>query len=226
MPDFAYLKSDLINTTENDSSEFSSQVSVFVRKAEERLSYSLDDFGLDEFNTVSVSSGNAATVSLNDRVKVVRNVNFVTSAGSSKTNLLPRTLEYINDYWPVSASTGTPRYYAHVNNTSLKIVPTPVSVITTQIQSQSQPLALASATGTSVTTTNYFSETCYNALFNACMIEATIYMKDWDHVALWSEAYTESLNGLRNQALRTRQDDMANAASPAGGPNTVIQGAN
>ena len=28
---------------------------------------------------VSVSSGNAATVSLNDRVKVVRNVNFVTA---------------------------------------------------------------------------------------------------------------------------------------------------
>ena len=94
MPDFSYLKTDLINTTENDSTEFSTQVSAFVRKAEERLTYSLDDFGLDEFNTVSVSSANAATVSLNDRVKVVRNVNFVTSAGSSRISLLPRTLEY------------------------------------------------------------------------------------------------------------------------------------
>ena len=59
MPNYAYLKTDLINTTENDSTEFSTQVSVFVRKAEERLAYSLDDFGLDEFNTVSVSSANA-----------------------------------------------------------------------------------------------------------------------------------------------------------------------
>ena len=225
MPNYAYLKADLINTTENDSTEFSTQTSVFVTKAEQRLSYSLDDFGLDEFHAVSVSSGNAATVSLNDRVRVVRNVNYVVSGGTEKINLLQRTLEYTNDYWPVSVSTGSPRYYARVNNSSIKIVPTPASAITTQIQTQSKPLALASATGTSVTTTNYFSESCYNALFNACMIEATIYMKDWTNVPFWQETYNESINGLRNQARRTRQDDMSNPGSPAGGPDTILQGA-
>jgi len=30
---------------------------------------------------------------------------------------------------------------------------------------------------------------------------------------------------LRNQARRTRQDDMEVAASPAGGPDTITQGA-
>ena len=85
---------------------------------------------------------------------------------------------------------------------------------------------MASATGTSVTTTNYFSEFCYNALFNACMIEATIYIKDWNTVPFWQETYNESINGLRNQARRTRQDDMSNPGSPAGGPDTILQGAN
>ena len=44
MPDFAFLKNDLINTTENDSTEFSDQIPFFVEKTENRLSNDLDDF--------------------------------------------------------------------------------------------------------------------------------------------------------------------------------------
>jgi len=225
MPDFSYLKTDLVNTTENDSTEFSTQVSAFVKKTEFRLVKDLDDVGLNEYNNVSVSSGNAGAIPLNDRALIVRNVNFVVSNGTSVTNLLQRTTEYVNDYWPVSASTGTPRYYTRKNNSSIKIVPTPVSVLTVEIESQSQPLALASATGTSVTTTNYFSEYCYDALFAGCMVEATMYMKDWNTLPVWQQQYQIAIDQLRNQARRTRQDDMAVAGSPAGGPNTVIQGA-
>tara|TARA_R100001086_G_scaffold203366_1_gene119437 strand:+ start:345 stop:1025 length:681 start_codon:yes stop_codon:yes gene_type:complete len=221
---YSYLKTDLINSSENDSSEFEAQVPYFVNKAELRLTKDLDDFGLDEYTTVSVSSGNAATVSLNDRVRIVRNVNYKVSTGTTVTNLLQRTIEYANDYWPVSASTGTPRYYSRRTNSSIKIVPTPVSVITVEIQSESQPLALASATSTSVTTSNYFSEYCYDALFYGSMIEATMYMKDWNTLQVWQQQYQVAVDTLRNQARRTRQDDMALAASPAGGPDTLVQG--
>jgi len=224
MPNYSYLKTDLVNTTENDSTEFSTQVSAFVKRTEFRMIKDLDDVGLDEFTNISVSSGNAGTVSLNDRTRIVRNVNYVVSSGTSTTNLLQRTTEYVNDYWPVSASTGTPRYYSRRNNSSIRIVPTPTSVITAEIQTQSQPLALASATGTSVTTSNYFSEYCYDALFAGCMIEATMYMKDWTTLQVWQGYYTAAIDTLRNQARRTRQDDMEVAASPAGGPDTLIQG--
>ena len=224
MPNYAYLKTDLVNTTENDSTEFSTQVSAFVKRTEFRMIKDLDDVGLDEFTKISVSSGNAGTVSLNDRTRIVRNVNYVVSSGTSTTNLLQRTTEYVNDYWPVSASTGTPRYYSRRNNSSIRIVPTPTSVITAEIQTQSQPLALASATDTSVTTSNYFSEYCYDALFAGCMVEATMYMKDWTTLQVWQAQYQTAVDSLRNQARRTRQDDMEVAASPAGGPDTLIQG--
>ena len=222
MPNYAYLKTDLINTTENDSTEFASQVSAFVKKTEFRMIKDLDDSGLDEYTNISVSSGNAGTVSLNDRVRIVRNVNYKVSNGTEVTNLLQRTVEYVNDYWPVSASTGTPRYYTRRNNSSIKIVPTPVSALTVEIQSQSQPLPLASATGTSVTVQNYFSDYCYEALFAGCMVEATMYMKDWNTLPTWQNEYQNAILTLRNQARRTRQDDMAVAASPAGGPDTIL----
>ena len=72
MPDFNYLKTDLINTTENDSTEFSTQVSAFIKKTEFRLVKDLDDVGLSEYTNISVSAGNAGAVSLNDRTLIVR----------------------------------------------------------------------------------------------------------------------------------------------------------
>jgi hypothetical protein len=226
MPTYSYLKTDIINTAENDSTEFSDQISYFVERAEERLMKELDDSGLDYYTSVTLSVGNPV-VSLPDGALIVRNVNYKTSVSSNIKTLLQRPYEYAIDYWGyASASTGTPRYYARKNNTSIYIVPTPASTVTGEIQYTKRPLALSSATGTSATTSNYFSEFCYNALFNACMIESYIFMKSWNTVPIWEAQYKNSIDALRNQARRTRQDDMESATSPIGGPDTIIQGAN
>ena len=232
MPNYSFLKTDIINTIENDSSEFETQISFFVEKAEDRLIKELDDPGLDNYSTFSFTASDPV-VSLPADALVVRNVNYPTSVSttdvpaSSKVNLLQRTYEYAIDYFPfASASTGTPRYYSRKTNTQIYIVPTPASAVSGEIQYTRRPLALASATGTSVTTSNYFSEFCYNALFSACMIEASYFIKDLNAVATWEAKYKNSVDALRNQARRMRQDDMQVAASPAGGPNPVIQGAN
>lgn len=56
------------------------------------------------------------------------------------------------------------------------------------------------------------------------MIEASFFTKSFDTIAMWQSEYTAAIDGLRNQARRTRQDDMAQAASPAGSADTLIQG--
>ena len=225
MGTYSDLKTAIVNTTENDGTEFSSVIPDFISRTELRMTKDIDDCGLDSYTAITLSASNPV-VSLNDRVRIIRNVNYTTSTSSIKTSLLQRTYEYAIDYWPyVSASTGTPRYYARKNNTSIYIVPTPASTLTGEIQTVSQPLPLASATDTSVTTTNYFSEYCYDALFYGCMMEATMYMKDWNTLPLWQQQYESAIITLRNQARRTRQDDMAVAASPAGAPDPVQQGA-
>ena len=37
MPNYSYLKDDIVNTIENDSNEFATQIPFFVQKAEDRL---------------------------------------------------------------------------------------------------------------------------------------------------------------------------------------------
>jgi len=225
MGTYSDLRSDIISATENDGAEFTSAIASFIERTELRLTKDIDDVGLDVYTTITLLANNPVVDLPNDRVRIVRNVNYTTSTSSIKTSLLQRTYEYAIDYWPyASASVGDPRYYSRKTNSSIYIVPTPTSTLTGEIQTVQQPLPLASATGTSVTTTNYFSQYCYDALFYGCMLEATMFMKDWQTLPVWQQQYEASILTLRNQARRTRQDDMEIAASPAGSPDPVQQG--
>ena len=226
MSTYAYLKADIINTTENDSTEFENQIPYFVEKAEIRLTKDLDDVGLTNYSSFTFIASNPV-VSLPADTRIIRNVTYKTSTSSNITTLLQRPYEYAIDYWGfASASTGTPRYYARKNNTSIYIVPTPASTLSGEIAYVRRPLGLASATGTSATTSNYFSEYCYDALFYACMMEAVRFQKDPQGMQMWQGDYVNAVEGLRNQARRSRQDNMETAASPAGGPNTLVPGSN
>ena len=112
MASYSYLKTDIINTAENESTEFEEQIAAFVNRAEDRLVKELDDSGLDYYTSVTLTAGNP-NATLPSGALVVRNVMFRTSATSNITTLLQRPYEYSIDYWPyASASTGTPRYYS------------------------------------------------------------------------------------------------------------------
>ena len=65
MPSYSYLKTDLVNTTENDSSEYESQIPFIIEKAELRLMKELDDFGLDNYSSFTFTAGDPV-VSLPD----------------------------------------------------------------------------------------------------------------------------------------------------------------
>ena len=216
MANYTYLVNDIIESTENDNSDFASAIPKFVNRAELRLTTDLDDYGLVTHTSVAVSSGKNV-ITLPSGTRVIKNVN-INNAGT-RINLVQRTDEFINDYWSVSASTGTPEYYAKRDNTTILIAPTPVSTVDGVVVHISRPTTLASATPN-----NYFSDFCYNALYNASMIEALLFMKNYEAIAIYETRYKESVTALQNQARRTRRDDMEAPASPAGGDNTILQG--
>ena len=157
MANYTYLVNDIINACENDGTEFLDYVPNMVNRAEERLTKDLDDYGLVTYTSVAVSLGNNI-LTLPTGTRIVKNINIVSD--STKINLLQRTDEYINDYWPVSASTAEPRYYSPRNNSTVLIAPTPASTYSGQVVHVSRPTTLTSATPT-----NYFSDYSYDLLF-------------------------------------------------------------
>ena len=218
MANYTDLVNDIIAACENDGSEFVSYIPNMVSRAEERLVKDLDDYGLVSYTSVAVSSGNNL-VTLPTGTRVIKNVNIV--SGGSKINLLMRTDEFINDYWPVSASTAEPKYYARRNNTTILVAPTPASTYDGTVVNVTRPTTLTSATQT-----NYFTDFCYDLLFNASMIEAMMFQKDYPTAQFFESRYASVLELQRNQARRTRRDDMQTPASPAGADNPLVANSN
>ena len=58
------------------------------------------------------------------------------------------------------------------------------------------------------------------------MVEAMLYQKDFPGAQLYEQKYTQVLELQRNQARRTRRDDMETPASPAGADDNLIANTN
>ena len=217
MANYTYLVNDIIEATENDGSEFISYIPKMVNRVEDRLTKALDDYGLVTATSVALSAGKN-TYTLPTGTLIIKNLHL--KDAGSKIGLLQRTDEFINDYWPVSASTGTPKYYARKTNSKIVFAPTASATYGGELVYVVKPSALTSANQN-----NYFSDYCYDALFYGCMIEAANFMKNYSITQVYEQQYLNSVNQLRNQARRTRRDDMEAPASPAGGDNP-IQGGN
>ena len=213
MANYTYLVEDIIDATENDGSEFLAAIPRMVNRVEERLTKTLDDYGLVVSTSVALSAGKN-TFTLPDGTLVIKNIHIKDSG--TKIGLLQRTDEFINDYWPVSASTGTPKYYARKTNTEILFAPTASATYGGTIVYTVKPSALTSANQN-----NYYSDYCYDALFYGCMVEAGDFMKNYNVSNVYEQRYQNAIQLLRNQARRTRRDDMEAPASPAGGDNTI-----
>ena len=212
MANYTYLVTDIIEATENDGSEFVSAIPKMVNRVEERLTKALDDFGLVTTTTVTLSAGKNS-LTLPSETRYVKNLRIEDSG--TKINLLQRTDEFIYDYWPVSASTGTPKYYAKKTNTNVIIAPTASATYSGELVYVARPTTL-----TSVNQTNYFSDFCYDALFYGCMVEAGDFMKNYTVSNYYEQRYNNAVELLRNQSRRTRRDDMEAPASMFG-ENTI-----
>lgn len=220
MASYLYLVDDITQACENDGTEFQTYITKMVNRAEERMTRDLDDYGLVTYTSVAISADNNI-VTLPAGTRVIKNFT-VTLGASGKSPILQRTDEFINDYWPhATSTTDTPVYYARRDNTTIMIAPTTNQTYDAEIVHVNKPVALTTATPN-----NYFSDFCYDALFNASMVEAMMFMKDYPTAQLFEQRYAQSLQTLQNQARRTRRDDMEMPASPAGADNNLRIGAN
>ena len=214
--DFNSLVSIIIETTENDGSEFVGALPAMIQRAQEKMQNDLDDQGLVSYASVAVSAS-SAEVSVPVCGEIIKT--FSIEVDGARTQLKHRPYEYLLDYWPVSASTGTPRYYGFKTNTEIRVAPTPSATVDSQIGFIAQITTI-----TSTSPTNYFTIHCENALFYASMVEASLFMKSFNTTAAWQQEYQGEIDRLRNRARRSRQDDMQTSFSTAGGPNTLVKG--
>ena len=192
---FAQLKTAIQEYTENTETTFVSNVDDFIRAAEDRIFYLVD---LEYFrkNATSAVSQNDPFLSLPTDFLASFSLSITNS--SSKEFLLQKDVNFIQEYNPNSATTGTPRYYARFDINNMILAPTPDSNYVCEFHYFYRPASLTAGIDSGTT---WLSTNAPNALLYGSLYEAYIYMKgEPDMLQLYDKQFTEALSRLKDLA--------------------------
>ena len=190
---FAQLKTAIQEYTENTETTFVSNVDDFIRAAEDRIFYLVD---LEYFrkNATSAVTQNDPFLSLPTDFLASFSLSITNS--SSKEFLLQKDVNFIQEYNPNSATTGTPRYYARFDTDNIIQAPTPDSNYVCEFHYFYRPASLTAGADSGTT---WLSTNAPNALLYGSLYEAYIYMKgEPDMLQMYEKQFTEALSRLKD----------------------------
>ena len=189
----ATLKSAIQDYTQNDETNFVSNLNNFIRLAEERIFKSVQLNYFRKNAAGSMSSGNRFLACPTD---------FIAPYSLSITNsnniefLLFKDLDFIQTYTPDSSTTGVPKYYGQFDVDNFILAPTPNANFTTTLSYFYRPASLTAGADSGTT---WISENAEVALLYGSLVEAYIYMKgEQDVLSAYNSKFTEALSRVKS----------------------------
>ena len=212
---YATLTQDLKDWMENDGTEFSNETDNFIGLTEQRIVRDIDPliFTKSAFSSFNV---NDRFVTKPTDALVIRHLLYLDS-DSKRYFLEKRTDEYIYDYWPTIATTGTPKYFADYNDTEILVAPTPSAALTIEMSYVQRLDTLSSSN-----TTNWLTINTQELLLFGALMEACTFSKNREDLQIYSSRYKAAVDSINNQARRRRRDDY-NAPMNVMGENNIQQ---
>jgi hypothetical protein len=205
---YSALVSAVIQTSEDDSAEFQTYVPTALDLAEIRLAREVDVLGLTLTATVTAASG-VMTMTKPTGYKNGQDLWYINTSSGERVIMKKKPYSYILDYWPVSASTGNPKYYADVDTSTFIVAPTPNTSIAMTLRYEGRPTALTSANPT-----NFFMEHCADAVFFGTMVEMCKFSRNEVLQERYEKSYQEAVQTLLNEARRQRSDNSGKPMNP------------
>lgn len=171
------------------------QLPRLINLAERDLAQSLKILGF--INVVTSSMGIGQSVYQKpDRWRETVSINFGVGTAQVRTPLFPRSYEYAREYWPDSALTDQPKFYADYAYFNWLFVPTPVAAFPFEVSYYELPALLDDSNQT-----NWSTDFAPNALLHGALVQASRFLKDDPRVAGWQGTYDRDLGILQNQDI-------------------------
>ena len=189
---FSELEQALKDWSEENSenpNEYAENIPRLVQLAELRV---VRDLNLDITDAIDVS----AAVNAGSRVVIkpagiiVNRVMWLITAGV-RTRLTQRSYDWLVNYAPNPASTGTPKYYAEVDELSWQIAPTPALNATVETRGVYRPESLVDEE------TTWLGDNVGDLIFAAALMESEDFLKADDRVADYANKYNSLLPTAR-----------------------------
>jgi hypothetical protein len=195
MSTYASLTQDIQDWTENDDTEFTDETDNFIAFAEERIFRDAPFLPIFKGTDTGTMSSSTESITIATTTRTIRSMTITVS--SSEVTLHQRLDSYLRDYAPATATTGTPKYYARTNETTVIVAPVPDSNYAYTLTVTKQPTGLSGSN-----TTSWLSGNMSDLLLFACMIEAMTFIKNPEGLAMWEARYGTALNSVQNEMGR------------------------
>ena len=187
---YTTLKANIQNFVEDDSTELTASIDVIIAQAEEMVFQRLPN--LPCFR--QVTTGNLVIGTFDYTVasaRMIRQVS-VTDSSSNVNYLNHRIDSYLRDYWPNSATTGTPIMYSTKNATTsgtvITLAPTPSATLAYQVD------FIAPETGLSSLNENtWVDRNAPAVLLAAALYETSAFLKAADTLSLYKTQFDEAV---------------------------------
>lgn len=190
---FTQLKSAIQDYSENTETTFVSNLSNFIKIAEERI---LKNVQLSVFrkNATAAFTSSNQFLACPDDFLTPFSLSFTDD--SSNINFLDfKDVNFVQTFTPNSSTTGSPRFYALFDTDNFIVAPTPSSSFAVELHYYYRPNSLTAGSDSGTT---WLSTNAPNALLYGSLLEAYTFMKgEPDVMQNYAQRFTEAVQSLK-----------------------------
>jgi len=188
---YTTLKSTMQDYLQNTETTFVNDIATIIVQAENRIlkSVQLPDFRKN--TTGTMTSGNTYLGTPSDFMAPYS----LALDSSGYEYLIFKDVNFIREAYPVSTTTGKPKYYALFDDSSFILGPTPDSGYGVELHYFYKPTSIT----TSGDGTSWLGDNAENALLYGCLLEGYTFMKgDADMMTIYEKRYEDALGRLKS----------------------------
>ena len=199
---YASLKTAIQDFAENTETSFVTHLPDFIQAAEDRIFKLVD---LEVFRKNATSNLTSSDPYLSVPSDYLSAFSLSITNDSAKEFLLQKDVNYLQEYNPNPATTGTPRYYAFFDVDNFILAPTPDSNYPVELHYYYRPASLTAGADSGTT---WLSDNAPNALLYGSLVEAYIYMKgEQDVLGMYEKQFQEALSRIKDLAEARENSD-------------------
>jgi hypothetical protein len=196
---YTSLLEDISQYCERADAPFLAQRERMIMLAENRLASEIRGLGAMAFVQSTLTTGNPVLAKPN---RWRETVSFTITTATGKKTLMPRELQYLRSFWPDSAQTDEPRYYADFDYEHFYLAATPDDDYAFELAYYERPEPLSDQNQTS-----WFTQYCPQLLLYACLLEAQPFLKLDARTQTFQALYDRAVQALGNESMRRMSDN-------------------
>ena len=183
------LVADISSYLERTDAATLQKIPTFIMLAEQIIATDLKFLG----NLNVVQSNMVASQDVLDKpARWRKTVSMNITVDGQRQPVLLRDYEYLREYWPDPAQTGTPLYSSDYDYTHWLVAPTPDTNYTFEVLYYQRVPPLSSANQT-----NWFTEYAPQAMLYGSLLQAMPFLKNVERVQLWQAMYQQAIEMLK-----------------------------